>query len=228
MAVQTRIVSPGPQEGTVRDAQGNVEKVPAGWVLLAPGDAALTRRVKEAGETWAMQEKRGRKIFSRGIWAPAERIAAIQKDLAAERSTERYAKKRAAGTARREREQTQYVADFHGAVLAFLCFAPRYSDDAQRMAKAVTEHATPVGSGTVARTERIPIERRAEAAVIAWLRHQTTAYDNMKIARVKGERREVRRQLAEQSRKLLESYRAGKPAPPHCPLQTAVAKLPSS
>lgn len=53
----------------------------------------------------------------------------------------------------------------------------------------MTAHATPVGSGTVARTSRIPIERRAEAAVIAWLRHQTTAYDDMKIPRVKGRRR---------------------------------------
>jgi len=49
---------------------------------------------------------------------------------------------------------------------------------------AVSQHATPVGSGTVARTERIPIQQRAESAVIAWMRHQTTAYDNMKIARV--------------------------------------------
>ena len=60
------------------------------------------------------------------------------------------------------------------------------------------------------RDRRIPVERRAEAAVIAWLRHQTTAYDAMKIPRVRGKRREVRRQLAQQSRKLLENYRRGK------------------
>ena len=74
---------------------------------------------------------------------------------------------------------------------------------------AVSQHATPVGSGTVARTERIPIQQRAESAVIAWMRHQTTAYDNMKIARVKGRRREVRRMLAERSRELLDCYRKG-------------------
>jgi Fe-S cluster biosynthesis and repair protein YggX len=51
------------------------------------------------------------------------------------------------------------------------------------MSKLVTAHATPVGSGTVARTERIPLEQRAESAVIAWMRHQTTAYDSMKIAK---------------------------------------------
>ena len=41
----------------------------------------------------------------------------------------------------------------------------------------MTLHATPVGTGTVARIERIPMNERAEAAVIAWLRHRTTAYN---------------------------------------------------
>jgi hypothetical protein len=52
-----------------------------------------------------------------------------------------------------------------------------HADLANQMAWAVTDHATPVGSGTVARTKRIPVEQRAEAAVIAWMRHQTTGYD---------------------------------------------------
>jgi hypothetical protein len=68
-----------------------------------------------------------------------------------------------------------------------------------------------VGSGTVARTERIPIERRAEAAVIAWMRHQTSAYDSMAIPRVKGMRREVRRELAEISRAILGLHRRDEP-----------------
>jgi hypothetical protein len=71
------------------------------------------------------------------------------------------------------------------------------------------DHATPVGSGTVARTKRIPIEQRAEAAVSAWLRHQTTGYDGMVIPRVKGKRREVRRILAARSKELLDGYRRG-------------------
>jgi tryptophan-rich sensory protein len=52
------------------------------------------------------------------------------------------------------------------------------------LADAVTQHATPVGSGTVARTECIPTHERAEAAVIAWMRHHTTAYDEMAILMV--------------------------------------------
>jgi hypothetical protein len=59
---------------------------------------------------------------------------------------------------------------------------------AHRLARAVTDNATPVGSGTVVRTKRIPVEKRAEAAVIAWMRHQTTGYDGMEIPRVKGKR----------------------------------------
>ena len=41
----------------------------------------------------------------------------------------------------------------------FLAFHPVHADLANKMALAVTAHATPVGSGTVARTKRIPVER---------------------------------------------------------------------
>ncbi|MFN9270545.1 MAG: DUF2293 domain-containing protein, partial [Planctomycetaceae bacterium] len=40
--------SPGPSPNTVKTADGQVRTVPAGWALLPPGDAALTRRVKAA------------------------------------------------------------------------------------------------------------------------------------------------------------------------------------
>jgi hypothetical protein len=85
-----------------------------------------------------------------------------------------------------------------------------------------------VGSGTVARTRRIPVERRAEAAVIAWMRHQTTGYDGMVIPRVKGKRREVRRMLARRSQELLNGYRRGEPVLEGCPLHRALAALPAT
>src|SRR5438270_10289661 len=119
--------------------------------------------------------KKGRKVFSRGVWAPAATIERIRAELDAERSTESFAKRREADARRRTKAQTEYVEDFFGAVLRFLAFHPAHADLADRLARAVTDHATPVGSGTVARTKRIPIERRAEAAVIAWMRNQTTA-----------------------------------------------------
>lgn len=61
--------TPGPTPNTVRAADGTILTAPDGWALLPPGDAALTRRVKEAGDHWVVQEKKGRKIFSRGVWA---------------------------------------------------------------------------------------------------------------------------------------------------------------
>jgi hypothetical protein len=219
------IFPPGPTSNTVRSADGKVLTAPDGWVLLPPGDAALTRRVKVAGDHWIVQEKKGRKVFSRGVWASAATIEKIQGELEAERSTDSYNKRREADARRRNHAQTKYVEDFHGAVVKFLAFHPAHADLAQRLARAVADHATPVGSGTVARTKRIPIEQRAEAAVIAWMRHQTTAYDSMKIARIKGKRREVRRMLAQRSQELLSRYRRGEPVGEECPLKKALTGM---
>jgi hypothetical protein len=216
------VFTPGPSPGTVRSADGNVLTPPKDWVLVPPGDSALTRRIKAADDHWVVQERRGRKVFSRGVWAPAATVERIREELNSERSTVSFAKRREADARRREKTQTEYVEDFHGAVLSFLAFHSRYADLARQLANAVTEHATPVGSGTVARTKRIPVEQRAEAAVIAWMRHQTTAYDAMTIPRVKGKRREVRRMLAQRSNELLSEYRRGKTADANCPLLQAL------
>jgi hypothetical protein len=196
---------------------------PDGWDCLPPGDAGLTRRVKAAGPSWAVIEKKGRKAFSRGLWAPRANIEAARAALDSERSTEGYAKKRQADTARRERAQAEYVVTFEDSVRSFLRFSPRWAALGQVLAQKIAAHATPVGSGTVARTQRISVGERAEAATIAWMRHQTTAYDHMKIARVAGARREVRRDLAEISRAILDLHRQDAPhAPRGCPLCTAL------
>jgi hypothetical protein len=228
MPNQTRIVSPGPRPETVQTSTGEILSPPANWSLLLPGDPGLTRRVKAAGPSWTVQEKKGRKTFSRGVWAPSANIAAAMAQLTEERSTDAYAKRQASSVKRREKTQTEYVHTFSDAVLQFLAFAPVHRQLAEQLAEAVAAHATPVGSGTVARTQRIPVERRAEAAVIAWMRHQTTLYDEMKIARIKGERREVRRMLADQSRQLLRQYRDGIVVPVgKCELHKALSKKPA-
>jgi hypothetical protein len=215
--------SPGPKAGTVRAADGKVVAVPKNWILLPPGDAALTRRVKAAGDHWIVREKKGRKVFSRGVLAPAATIEQIKADLTAERSTEGFTKRKAADAKRRDKAQAVYAADFTDAVVSFLAFHPSHAELAQRLAHAVAKHATPVGSGTVARTKRIPIERRASSAVIAWMRHQTTAYDTMKIPRVKGQRFKVRRLLMLQSKELLARYRRGDAIADDCPLMKALS-----
>src|SRR3954469_15887613 len=84
---------------------GRRHSPPEGWACLPPGDAALTRRVKAAGPSWAVLEKRGRKVFSKGLWAPRATIEAARATTLAERSTDGYAKKRQTDLARRERMQ---------------------------------------------------------------------------------------------------------------------------
>lgn len=217
------IFAPTSHPQRFKSAKGEIVSPPAGWSCLPPGDAGLTRRVKAAGPSWQVVEKKGRKTFSHGLWAPGENITKARAILEFERASPAYAKRRQADANRREQKQEQYVGEFSFAVLQFLAFAPQYSAIAAKLADLVVAHATPVGSGTVARTEMIPIEERAEAAVIAWMRHKTTAYDHMAIARVKGRRREVRRQLAEVSRAVLQRHRGNEThAAAECPLCRAL------
>ena len=226
-AQETLVVAPTSNPRQVRSADGRLLIPPEGWALLPPGDAGLTRRVKAAGPTWTVVEKKGRKVFSRGVWAPAGHIETARAALEEERATPAYARKRA-WRPRRGASASRPPTRWTSPTRCCASWPSRqdYQPTARALAVAVAAHATPVGSGTVARTERIPIERRAEAAVIAWMRHQTTAYDGMAIARVKGARREVRRELADISRALLDLHRRGAPhAVPGCPLCRAMEKL---
>lgn len=220
------IYGPGPTPETVKSPTGEVLTPPSDWALLPPGDAGLTRRVKAAGPHWVVAEKKGRKLFSKGVWADGQVIAKLKAEREVEQSSDSYTRRLEAGARRREKVQAEYVEDFHGSVLSFLAFPDVHQELAQQMARLITDHATPVGSGTVARTQRIPVEERAEAAVIAWMRHQTTGYDDMVIPRVKGKRREVRRMLAKRSAQLLARYRRGESIEPGCPLHNAVLATP--
>ena len=223
MADESLIVHPSDKARQVLNSVGDAMPVPEGWELLRPGDAALSRRIKKDGPSWTMIEKRGRKRFSQGIWAPADRIAALRAALKIERDDPSYQVKLDAGRARRAREQVTYAREFEAVVASYLDFDPKHRELSGLMAKAIADHAVPVGSGTVARTQRIPIEQRAEAATIAWMRHQTTAYDQMAIPREKGKRRDVRRMLAKKSKQLLDRYRRAREVRVgECPLRRAL------
>jgi hypothetical protein len=222
MPQQNRIVKPGKTERTVLTDAGEKLSVPEDWELLPPGDGPLTKLVKAKGPTWLVQVKVRKRLISKGIWANNEYIQAAKNELELKRSAPDYAKKCRQAAVRRDKKQQEYARDFHTEVLEFLNFHSRYAAIAARLATSVTELATPIGSGTVARTERIPLEDRARSAVIAWMRHQTTGYDRMAIARVKGRRRQVRRDLASQSTQLLQLYRDGKEVPQPCPLLQAL------
>ncbi len=222
MGFEAKVVCPSGRDRFVVDEAGKVMPVPGDWVLVPPGDPGLTRRVKSGGPSWVMQEKKGRRTFSKGVWAEGSRVEVIREQLASEREDPAYAKRQASAKARRDKEQVRYSVEFESEVRAFLAFSLKFDDLEQRLAAAVSKHATPVGSGTVARTKRIPVAERAEAAVIAWMRHSTTAYDSLVIPHVRGKRREVRRTLAARSRELLDSYRRGDEPSVGCPLVRAL------
>jgi len=223
MVHRNRIVSPGRTERTVLSDRGEELTVPKGWSLLPPGDGPLTKIVKAKGPTWLVRVKFKNRFISKGLWAKEEHIAAGRDVLQAKRSAPGYARKRQQELARKKEKHLQYVHDFYTAVLDFLNFHPRYKALASQLAVSVTELATPVGSKTVARTNRIPLEDRARSAVIAWMRHRTTGYDRMVIGPVKGKRRQVRRELASRSIDLLQVYRDGLVIAEPCPLQKALA-----
>ncbi len=221
MSQEERIVQWG-RNGQLLDLQGASVTPPQGWAFLPAGDAGLTRKVTARTGFWRVQARMGKRIISKGIWAAASVIEAARVEVEAQRETPQYQQKLAGDRRRRAAKQEVYEGEFVQAVRAYLGFAPCYKEYEQAMAEAITRHAVPVGSGTVARTTRIPLEERASHAVIAWMRHQTTAYDSMSIARIKGERRQVRRMLAQRSLVLLEGYRQGRVIGADCPLWRAL------
>jgi hypothetical protein len=195
---------------------------PAGWLFLPAGDAGITRKVKAGGDYWVVQEKKGRRTFTKGIWAPSKTICKAREQVEAIRITPEYKKKMASSLRQRERQQAEYEVEFKKAVEEFLNFHHSHKKAEKEMASAITAHAIPVGSGTVARTSMIPLSERAARAVIAYMRHKTTAYDKLQIARIKGERRKIRRIMAGHSVQLLSKYRSGMTVDETCPLQKAL------
>jgi hypothetical protein len=222
MPTENRTVRPGRKANTVISETGEELVPPPEWQLHPPGDGVLTKLVKAKGPTWLVQVKVGRRVMSRGIWASKANILAAVEELRAKRTAPGYDLQRGKQQVAKEKKHQEYVRAFFQEVLRFLDFHPRFTILAENLADKVTALATPVGSGTVARTERIPLPDRARAAVIAWLRHQATSYERMTIARVKGRRREVRQELARQSLLLLIPYRQGKDLPAACPLHRAL------
>jgi len=224
MPQQTRKVSLGNQPRTVRSADGKLLQVPETWELLKPGDAAITRKTKAAGPSWTIQERKGRKIFSRGVWAPSANIRAAQSAVQLQRNDPAYQHKLQKARAKRAENEIVYQGDFKVTIVKVLHFHPRYASLAERMAVLVSDHATPVGSGTVARTKRIPIEDRAKAAINAWMRHKTSNYDNIAVPRIKGARRELRKKIAKASNLILAKYRSGVDVNSNtCPLYRALS-----
>ncbi|TKG94267.1 DUF2293 domain-containing protein [Puteibacter caeruleilacunae] len=223
MDKEVRILRPGPGN-TLIDEHGVTIVPPNDWSFLPAGDAGLTRKVTSKGVFWRVQVQKGRRAISKGIWAPTDTIAHAKSEIETLRNSESYQKKLAYSRNRSTEQQKKYEKEFFEAIVSFLNFSPQHKDLEIKMAELVTKHAIPVGSGTVARTSMIPIRERASRAVIAWMRHHTTAYDNLKIQRIKGARRAIRRMYAQQSSEVLEQYRNGYTPSSSCPLKTAIIR----
>ena len=110
-AQDSLVFQPGPGPRQLLKADGQLVEVPADWELLPPGDAAVTRRVKAAGPFWLVQQRRGRRVFSQGIWAPATTIQAVQASLEQERATPEHAKKQAAHVEKVWQDTVQDIED---------------------------------------------------------------------------------------------------------------------
>jgi len=74
MPTETRSFLITKSDSSLKDKTGKVFSVPTGWENLPAGDASVTRKLKSLGPTWTVQEKKGRKAFSHGVWAAKEQI----------------------------------------------------------------------------------------------------------------------------------------------------------
>jgi len=209
MPTETRTFLITKSDSRLKDKSGKVYSVPAGWQKLPSGDASITRKLKSLGPSWTVQEKKGRKSFSHGVWAEKEHIEAAKSLVEAQRADPKHQKKLAQAKVRREEKEVVFSTDFQQEIIKFLNFDKKYQALVEQLAVLVKEHAAPVGSGTVARSSSVTLDDKAALAVMAWMRHQTSAYDSTSVPRIKGARRELRRKIARQSERILAKYRSG-------------------
>jgi hypothetical protein len=193
---------------SLKDKTGKIYSVPTGWKNLPAGDASVTRKVKSLGPTWTVQEKIGRKVFSHGVWAAKEQIEEARTLVETQRADPKHQKKLAQIKVRREEKETVFGEDFQQKIIQFLNFDQKHHLLVAQLSKLIKEHAVPVGSGTVARSSSVTLDDKAALAVMAWMRHQTSAYDSTSVPRVKGARRELKRQIAQRSERILAKYRS--------------------
>jgi hypothetical protein len=123
MDEESRIVTLA-ANGRLMDENGHPVTPPEGWAFLPAGDAVVTRKVSSAGAFWRVQVKMGRRIISKGLWAPKDTIELAVLQMQSTRQTELYQKKVEAAKRRREKTQTEYVDDFCNQVERFLNFHP--------------------------------------------------------------------------------------------------------
>ena len=160
-------------EGFWNPQRGNLS-LPDGWVFVPSGDAFVTREVKK-GPHWVLLKRRKGYTATLGVFCPETSLAAAERrrvETAASR-----ARQRVVGRASRERAEERYRAELENAIINFLAFKPKHEALAREIARGTVAQATPVGSGRVGRTRKLPLSQRAELAARAYIRHRHTDYD---------------------------------------------------
>lgn len=227
LETMTLVVAPGPEADTFL-FEGRVLRPPEGWARLPPGDAMATRRVKAAGPSWTVKARRGRRLISKGVWAPQSHIDDVLKEVEAYRESDAFERQRASAERAREAREALRGESLRDAVRRHLAFHPRHASFEARVVEATLrwEAARPQKKAPKVPATAAGWAREAERVVTAWMRHQTTGYDRLRLPRghARAKRREARRKLEEQGQRLLNPYRLDQPvAPESCPLQRALA-----
>lgn len=158
-----------------------VVELPKDWQFLPSGDNFLTRSVRKLGPYWIEMKKvksYGHSIAI-GTWAPKQSILKAQQ--LAEETKEARAEKRKKGRVYRERKEEKYKQTLKEAIVRYLNFAPEYKNLAEKIAAGASSTAAEKGSGRVGRTSLLSLEKKAELAANAYIRHRHTTYEEQLV-----------------------------------------------
>ena len=108
MPTETRTFIITKSDRQLKDKAGNIYTVPAAWDNLPAGDASVTRKLKSLGPTWTVQEKKGRKTFSHGVWAAKKNIEKAKALVDTQRADPKHQKKLAQAKVRREEKEVVF------------------------------------------------------------------------------------------------------------------------
>ena len=145
-------------------------------IFLPSGDAALTRRAKQASQLSAVVVRwsRSRKRYERqGILAEETAIEQAEEQCLADEDVR--LRRRDRDRERRAKEDVEFQARMAGEIRRLFPGCPK------KRATAIAEHAALRGSGRVGRSAaaRALDERAITLAVVASVRHEDTDYDRL-------------------------------------------------
>jgi hypothetical protein len=153
-------------------------------IFLPSGDAALTRRAKQASQLSAVVVRwsRSRKRYERqGILAEEAAIEQAEEQCLADEDVR--LRRRDRDRERRAKEDVEFQARMAGEIRRLFPGCPR------KRATAIAEHAALRGSGRVGRSAaaRALDERAITLAVVASVRHEDTEYDRLLMSGIPRE-----------------------------------------